>query len=355
MIKRFSVAGAGLLVAILVTGCGGGEVAERPPPVRPIKTLEISEPVATVTRVYPGRVGPVSEVETSFEVAGRIVELPVSEGQYVQKGQLLARLDASDFEARQAAAEADVNAARSDFERYRELLVKDAVSQRDFESRQRNLEVAEAQLQIARTDLADTSLRAPFSGRVARKIVDDFQSVQAKQPIVLLQDASKLEIRIDVPEADMALGDPGRPPAGLEPVVTVTAFPDHAFAAEVSEMSTAADPVTRTFEATLTFKANASVRVLPGMTARVSMTVPRGPVLGSGYAVPSQAVATDDSGSAYVWKLDPTTSRVSRVVVEMGPLSGSEVLLTGGVVSGDVIAISGVHHLREGMEVRPQQ
>jgi RND family efflux transporter MFP subunit len=339
------------VVAGISAGCAPGDVAEAPPVVRPIKMMEIGEAVSALRREYPGRIAPAVEAELGFEVAGRIVSFPVSEGERVRKGQVLARLDPSDYEAQLAAARADLKAAEADYERFRELLEKNAVSVRDFQTRERNFEVAQARLQIAEKALADTRLSAHFQGRVARKLVDDFQNVQAKQPVLLLQDESRLEIKIDVPEADIALGDPDRK-SEYRPLVTVTAFPGRSFPAQIAEISTAADPVTRTFEATLAFAPDEDVRVLPGMTAQISIAIERVGADSPGHAIPSRCVATGDDGDAYVWKVNPETLEVSRAAVEVGELTGANILVRSGLSQGDLIAVSGVHHLREGMTVR---
>jgi RND family efflux transporter MFP subunit len=346
--------GAIVLAVLLTTGvvgCGPAEVAEGPPPVRPIKMVEIGDALSTVNRQYPGRIAPALEAQLGFEVAGRIISFPVDEGQNVRQGQVLARLDPSDYEAQLDAAQADVKAAEADFERFRALLDKNAVSERDFQMRERNFEVAQSRLRIAEKKVADTQLTAPFSGRVARKLMDDYQNVQAKQPVVLLQDESRLQIKVDVPEADVTLAGPGRREE-LEAWVTVIAYPERAFEAEVAELSTAADPVTRTFEATLSFTPDDDVNVMPGMTARVSVAARSAESVSAGFAVPAVCVATADDGAAYVWKVDPETLEVSRANVEVGELTGANIVVRSGLSSGDLIAVSGVHHLRQGMKVR---
>ncbi len=72
-----------------------------------------------------------------------------------------------------------------------------------------------------------------------------------------------------------------------------------------------------------------------------------------GFLVPVSAVAADAQGNAYAWRIDPDSMRVARVAVELGPMTGEEVRVLSGLAGGDRIAISGVHHLREGMQVRP--
>ncbi|MEE8524862.1 MAG: efflux RND transporter periplasmic adaptor subunit [Thermoanaerobaculia bacterium] len=345
--------------ALIAAGCGQEEPVAAAPVARPVKILTVGTESSPEVREYPGRVSAVREAAVAFEVGGRIVELPVTEGRWVEKGALLARLDGRDFEAKLTAAEADRAAAEADYVRFEELLEKDAVSRRDFEMRQRNFEVAKSQIDIAEKALEDTVLRAPFSGRVARKLVDEFQNVQAKQAIVLLQDTSALEIAVDLPEADLVRSTHGARVADLAaaagrlavaPTVSLASAPGSSFPATFKELATSADPSTRTFEATFAFTAPDDVLILPGMTARVTLA----PAVraAAGIKIPSGAAMADDSGAAYVWKVNPSSMEVRRAAVALGELSGAEVAITSGLEHGDQIAVSGVHHLREGMQVR---
>ncbi|GEM_PF-1539108 len=183
------IAGAAALIA---GGCRREEPVALAPVARPVKILTVGAESSLDVREYPGRVSAVREAAVAFEVGGRIVELPVIEG---QRGTLLAKLDARDFEAKLTAAKADRDAAEADYMRFKELLDKDAVSRRDFETRQRNFEVAKSRIDIAEKALEDTVLRAPFSGRVARKLVDEFQNVRALEEVENALTAFRLEQR----------------------------------------------------------------------------------------------------------------------------------------------------------------
>ena len=218
---RSSMPGAGTLVIagvafLAAVGCGQVEPVAEAPVARPVKILTVGTESSREAREYPGRVSAVREAEVAFEVAGRIIELPVTEGLWVERGTLLAKLDPRDFEASLTAAIADRDAAEADYVRFQELLEKDAVSRRDFEIRERNFEVAKSRVDISEKALEDTLLGAPFSGRVARKLVDEFQTVQAKQAIVLLQDTRALGIAVDLPEADLMRSSRGERVSDLE-------------------------------------------------------------------------------------------------------------------------------------------
>ena len=139
----------------------------------------------------------------------------------------------------------------------------------------------------------------------------------------------------------------------MRPRVSISSAPGREFPAVLTEYATAADPVTRTFEARLRFDPPDDINLLPGMTAEVSIDIPED-ALGASAAVwiPAVAVLADDAGNATVWNVDAATMQVIRTIVEVGTLSGADIRILSGLEQGDRIAVSGVHNLREGMEVR---
>ncbi len=352
--------GCGILALVpavyLITACSE-EVVERAAVVRPINILTVGGLTGGEVLKYPAEIRPIQNAELAFEVPGRLIELPVVEGEDVMAGQQLASLDPADFQSVVNEVQAAFNAAESTYNRYLGLFDTGAVSAQAFELAQRNVEVAAAQLETATKGLNDTRLIAPFSGRVSRTYVDNFSNVQAKQAVILLQDTSSLEVLINVPEQDWQRARPGVTLAQrselLRSRVSIASIPGRDFPAVLTEFSTAADPVTRTFGARLRFDPPNDLALLPGMTAEVTINIPE-EALGASAAVwiPSAAVLADDVGSATVWTVDSTTMQVHRTGVEVGALSGADIRILGGLAVGDRVAVSGVHNLREGMEVR---
>jgi RND family efflux transporter MFP subunit len=191
---------------------------------------------------------------------------------------------------------------------------------------------------------------------MARKLVDDFANVNAKDPVLVFQDDSHLEIQVNIPERDVS-GDRHHETneevtARLKPEVVVTSLPDRSFPARVKEVTAETDPVTRTFQATLIFDNPKNVAVFPGMTAKVKIRALQTRRGSNRIAIPTKAAVADAKGNAYVWLVDPSSMTVSRRPVELGDMSGSDVEVKSGLSDGDMIATSGVHQLREGMAVR---
>ncbi len=349
--------------ALLVCACSslvslscGEEPVPPEPVVRPVKILELDAAASGRRLEYPGTVSAAQESNMAFEVSGRIIEFPVLEGDRVDQGGVLARLDPRDYQASLDRENAQLRQSKAAFDRYRELFERDVVSKSELDLRERQFGVSEAAVRVAEKAVEDTTLRAPFPGVVARKLVQDQENVQAKEPVVLFHDDSSLELVVNVPEQDLARGRPGgtleETTARIRPEVVVTSLPDRTFPARIKERSTTADPVTRTFRITLSFATPEDVQVLPGMTAKIAITVPPQTDGKGGYAIPTTAVLANEGGDPYVWIVDPSSMTVRPTSVVLGELTGSEVEVTSGLEAGDLVAVSGVRSLREGTQVR---
>lgn len=353
--KTISLSIFGLCTMIL-GGCEK-ETVETTEVVRPVRILTITSLQGGETLSYPGEIEGVQNAEIAFEVPGRLIELPAEEGLDVAENQLLAKLDPADNQAALDAAEARFNSAKDTFDRFEEVFERGAISRQQFDNSRRQFEVEQANLVSARKALSDTELRAPFAGRIGRTYVDNFNNVQAKQAILLLQDLTQLDVVVNVPEQDWLRAKPGLTLAqrteSARPLVSLSNLPDRAFSAELVEIAAAADPVTRTFEARGRFDPPDDVVILPGMSATITVTVPDDiQALVAAVQIPTNAVIGGDDGGSYVWKIDSETMRAGLAPVTVGQMSGSEVNILEGLGEGDRIAISGVQHLTDGMQVR---
>ncbi len=338
---------------IMLPGCSEPP-AEPPPVVRPVKIVTIGDSGTNQRRELPGTVKAVQHADMGFEVGGRITEFLVNEGQRVTQGTVLARLDARDYQASLDQAQAAFRKARSDLERSERIYAEDpgAISTSKIDTDRKAVEVAEADVRKAEKAVQDAELRAPFDGVVARRLVEDFQNVQPKEPVLVLQDISQLEIEVAVPERDISRGSVKRTPEEItervQPKVELSSLPGRQFPAAVKEFATTADAATRTFQVRLTFTPPEDASVLPGMTARVTYNASAD----DGVTLPSHAAFADESGAAHVWLVDAETMKVRKQAVQLGDLTGAEVEILDGLTNGDLVAVSGVGQLREGMEVR---
>jgi RND family efflux transporter MFP subunit len=346
---------------------------------RPIKLMTVgdvgissssSSNSSIQTRKLPGTVKAADQVDLAFQVAGTLIDLPVKEGQRIKKGDLVARLDTRDFISNLnnakgvvAKANASVEYANAEYQRYRNIKATDAgaVSDSIVSLKQTSLKVSKADLQSAQAGLAIaqdqldyTSLRAPFSGIVARKYVDNFQELKAKQAVVSIQNISDIDITIDVPEMMMTPIRKTKPNVFAE----FAADSSRRFVLKLKEVALQSDPQTQTYRVVLSMPAPTGIRILSGMTATVSIefgeaNVNTVVVSESNAIIPLIAVLADNANKSTVWVVDEKTMAVHRRDVSTGELSGSDgIRISSGLKEGEVIAISGVSKLQEGQIVR---
>ena len=190
----------GLFVGVLlIAGCSKKQEEAVPDVVRPVKTM-VGAGGGSTAYTFPGTVKAIQQVDLSFRVAGPLVKFPVQEGDEVKKGQLLAMIDQRDFKIALSKAEAELKKAEEDFKRSDTLYKSNAVSKADLDAKKSNFDVSKATYEKTKADFADTAMKAPFSGRIGKTFVENFQEVRAKESILSLIDLSKIEILIDISE-----------------------------------------------------------------------------------------------------------------------------------------------------------
>jgi len=353
------------LLALSLCSCGKKEEEKAEAIPRPIKLMTVGSNLTGQTRSLPGTVRATDRVDLAFQVSGPLIELPVREGQRVKRGDLLARIDPRDYETSlrnakgaMARAKAGVDYAVAEYQRFRNVKATDAGAVSDSQVHLKftaqavakaGLQSAEAGLAAAKDQLDYTQLRAPFSGLIARRLVDNYQEVAVKQPILSLQNMTEIEVLVDVPESMMA------PIRATKPrmYADFAADPSRHFELKVKETALLADSLTQTFRVVLVMPAPTGIRILPGMTATVSIEFASVPTDESNIIVPAVAVWADDAGHSMVWVVDTKTMTVHRRAISTGDLTGTDsIKVTKGINPEEVIAISGVSKLQEGQVIR---
>lgn len=235
---------------------------------------------AQFKRSYPGFILASRQAKLAFRVKGPLISVNVQPGDIVEEGQILMQIDPRDFEdnirvleAQLAGAGAQQDGAERDFTRAQTLFEQHVSATADFDRAKSRFDSAfagvqsvRAQLQIARHQLKDTSLRAPYAGVITTQSAENFEMVKSGEEVLGIQDISNLEVEIKVPENEIAHHPLKQ---GEEVSVELSAIAGRLFTAQLKEWNTAADPVTRTYALRFSFPAPVDVHVLPGMTAEV--------------------------------------------------------------------------------------
>jgi membrane fusion protein, multidrug efflux system len=272
-----------------------------------------------------------SNARIEYERASRMVKTEaISRSEYDQAATLY------------QVAQEDHKAARQMFE------MGTVGREEDVAARQADVRALEGRVTEAKIQLDDCTMRAPFAGVVAQRLVEERQNVRANEPVVRFQDAKELEIAADVPESIMVADI--RTADILQMFAEIGGAPGLQFPVTIREISQQADPTTQTFRVRVAMQAPEGLQVLPGMTATVTVIYRRASVLGNPIFVPISSVAKLDTGEQVVWVVSPDQT-VTRRPVKLGTTTGSRIQILAGVEPGDRIAVAGARSLREGMKV----
>lgn len=184
---------------ILLTACSRPEPPPPPEVARPAKIFTVEGPDALLIRSFPGEVRASDVADLAFRVGGELIEFPAGRGIEVEQGDLLARLDPSDYQAgvNQSRAEYDLTVAQ--FKRSAELIGRQLISQADYDQRLALMKVAESNLERAQNNLDYTRLFAPFDGVVARRLAENHESVTPGQVVLIIQTIKMIDVLVDVP------------------------------------------------------------------------------------------------------------------------------------------------------------
>lgn len=348
------------LIAVLLFGCDE-PAPEAEDPVRAIKTYTVVEPASGRVRRLSGVVAATDSTTLSFQLSGNVQAVNVELGDPVAKGQIIARLDPRPYELNLQAAQADLQKAEAalqekqlDYERQRTLYEKDWISRAAldqsysaYESAYSSVEYAQAKVNIAKRDLDNTVLRAPFDGVVAARMVEPYTDVQAGQPLFEINTTDALEVEIAVPETILPDLVPGMP-------ATVTFPRDQTRSTEgrITKIGRAAESA-NAFPVSVALL-DPPPGISPGMTALVSLTLGgTGQGGETAYLVPLSAIAPGESPQqGYVFRYRPETETVEKVSVRGRGVRDNFVEIYEGVAPGDVLAAAGVTFLVDGQSVK---
>lgn len=338
-----------LCAVLILSGCQEQTTAKEEV-IRPIRAIQVGTHEEFSERKFPGRAAASDAVTLAFEVPGKLNEIPVSVGDFVKKGDVLAFLDDRDFQNALNQAKAELKRAQAQYERMRNALADNAVSRQDVTNAEAAYDSAKAVVEIQQKALDDTRLLAPYDAVITEKLVQSFGNVVAKQPAIRLINPAHIEMEVDIPEDLISFVR-----EGMEINVTFDVFPNTLITSTISEISSEASQATRTYPVTLMMDQPEDIKILPGMSGtawreveQTNATLPEDLL---GFNVPITAVLSETDGKTYVWVIDQDTGAVRRVEIETGTVTRTGVLVKG-LNGGEFIATAGVNSLIEGQKVR---
>jgi multidrug efflux system membrane fusion protein len=363
------------LLPLLATGCSGGGQADGPPgdqakkggaqPAVPVTVATVARKTVPVQLEAVGKVEPLSTVSVLARVGGELTGVHFTEGQEVQKGQVLFTLDPRPYQAALAQAQAAVardkamaaNSA-SDQRRYGDLVQKEYVTREQYDriaaetaSAQATVKADEAAVEAARLQLEYCTIRSPLSGRTGSLLVHQGNLVKANdaQPLVVINQIRPIYVTFSVPQAQLPDIERYRSAGQL----AVEAVPTEGGGARqqgtLSFIDNQIDRATGTILLKATFP-NGGHALWPGQFTKVRLTLAR---QADAVVVPAQAVQTGQQGQ-YVYVVRPDQTVETRAV-QVARTVGSDTVVSAGLTPGETVVTDGQLRLAPGVKVKARE
>ncbi|MCW8832896.1 MAG: efflux RND transporter periplasmic adaptor subunit [Colwellia sp.] len=353
-----------ILLAISLTafliGCSEQAVTTEEA-IRPIAWTKVTESNLQQLRTLSGIVAPVEATSLSFEVLGKVQSVDVKLGDTVQKGQMLAQLNHRSFELSSQSAQAELDRANSamleaknTFTRYSQLIKQGLVAQSGFDNAKANYDssksavgVAQAQLDIAKKNLQDSTLLAPYNGIITKRLIEPSQQIGAGQAAFEIEGKHGLEVNVMVPETLIR-------ELQYNTIIPVRfpVLPQIEMLGRIAEIGTRAEAA-NAFPVTVVLQKESSL-LRAGMTAEVDFSfegVGKTGFQGVAINVPFSALRAGVGQKSYVFVYDPKNNVVNQRQVQTENVLNNIVFISSGLKSGEIIATAGVAFLRDGQKV----
>lgn len=352
-----------LAAALLLGGCE--DEPEEPEVIRPVRYVVVEGQDSATQRTFSGVAKSGQESRLSFQVSGQVLEVPISVGDKVKKGETIARMDPADFvlqlqnaQAAAAQSRAQERNAKATYERTRALYENQNASRQDldadrtgYESGRAGLESANQQIRLRQRQLGYTHLKAPEPGVIATVDIEVNEYVQAGELVATLLAGDQIEVSIPVPASVIRSIE-----RGAEAKARFNSLDGKTFNGRVTEVGVSSAGGVTTFPVTVRLTEGQD-QVRAGMAADVTFIF-ASPKEGPKYSLPISAVGEDREGR-FVFMLQNVSDGlgiVARSPVEVGEILSDGIEILSGVNPGDLVVTAGVSRIYDGLEVRvPKQ
>ncbi|WP_318446129.1 efflux RND transporter periplasmic adaptor subunit [Photobacterium leiognathi] len=329
-----------VLACVALIGCKEDKAMVKEPESRPVKLQSVSVGDNESLRSFPAIVEAGDKAVLAFRVSGQLNNVQAHPGEFVRKGQTLATLNPDELSLLVKQAQAQYDLANVQFKRNSQLRKTNVVSELDYDASKANLKQAKAALDKAKSNLSYAKLIAPYDGHLSLSMIENFEYVAAKQPVMHIQSAKLINMTFQLP--DYLLARFQGHAEEINPTVAFDALANQTFPAQFKEIDTEPDSKTSSYKVTLSMARPEGSNIMPGMSGSVTIVLPHG----NAGAIPTRAVITEGN-KHFVWRVNDK-QQVERVEVTLD--KNNRVI--SGLNDGDVIATSGVSELQAGQKVR---
>lgn len=330
----------GLLVTVLLAGCSPSSSGPSAPPPVPVvvATAEKRDFLDLIEAL--GTVRANESVILTVNVTEKIIDLNFEDGQRVEEGDILLRLDDGEEQALINEANANLNREETQLRRVRDLVAANAMPKERLDEQQALYDIARARIQALEAILEDHTIRAPFSGILGLRNVSLGALLSPGDQITTLDDLSVVKVDFAVPEVFLASLQ-----VGMTISARSAAYRDDTFEGEVISIDSRVDPVTRSVQVRAELP-NPDLKLRPGMLLTLVLLRERVETL----LIPEEAIIpVRDRRYVYIVKEDNTAERRE---VTTGRRRIGEVEILDGIKPGEIVVTEGAIRLRPGASVR---
>ncbi len=337
------------LVIAVTTGCSNETIVETKPS-QPVSVITISDSHTQHDLRFSGVLEAQEKARLAFRVAGTLKEIHVAQGEYVEKGQVIASLDPHDYQVRVAELEGRLNEAnasyllaKNEFERTQIASDGNAMSDISLDRTKTGVTraksavtVVEQNLQQAKDALAYTQLIAPFSGVVGQRSFDNFEQVSPGISFVTLHQPKQLQAIIDIPESML--------PAFSKGQIAQVSSHDHGQAVSgiVTEIASIPDSIKRTFSATVALNGSHN-SLYPGKV--INVRIADQTLDNSSVCLPASALVSHLNAPQVTKLVGNTASRINVDVIKQGR---NDICVKGDIAQNDIIVVAGSAFIADG-------
>lgn len=307
-----------------------------------VNVAKVKEVMVNTDLHYSGTVEPQQSIPLTFQASGIVTQVLVQEGDAVRKGQLLACIDKSDNESIYNASVAKYRQAKDAYDRLKSVYDKGSLPEIKWVEMETNLKQAQSQMELSKSNLSKSYLRAPVAGIIGKRNIEPGQhSASALSPLEIVR-IERIQVKVAVPENEI-----GKIRKGLKATFSISALNDKKFEGTITNVGVVADQLSRTYEVKIE-AANPQMEMKPGMVCDVFVHQNQ---LVKATVAPYQAVDKDSQGKTYVYVVDSISKKVQKKAVTTGLYDQNGIIILAGLTANAMVVTEGKEKLTDNAKI----
>lgn len=295
-----------------------------------VKAVEVSQEHRKLT--YSGSIEASQTIPLTFQSMEKVTAIYVDEGDFVKKGQLLAKADNRSMESAYQAAKAQYEQAIDARDRLKKVYDAGSLPEIKWVDAISKVTQAEANRDHYKKSLENCELRAPDDGFIGSRNIEVGMAAAQIQSAIKLVKIESVSAKISVPESEISLFE-----KGLEAILHVSALNNMKYTGQVEKVGVVANRLSRTYEVKIEVE-NSNLKLKPGMVCEVEVVLPSSDDI---LLVPMTAVDHDDNNKPFVYTVDQITKTANKKAIQISGIVNENIAVTSGLETNDLVIVMG--------------